>query len=58
MWHSKNQSDELYSTIIALAYNNNVTSGDKVRLYYITMYQSKRNHNGKFAYEEMHEYER
>ena len=28
---------------IALACNNNVTSGDKVRFYYITMYQSKRN---------------
>ena len=28
---------------IALACNTNVTSGDKVRFYYITMYQSKRN---------------
>ena len=28
---------------IALACNNNVTSGDKVRFYYITMYQSKQN---------------
>ena len=28
---------------IALACNTNVTSGDKVRFYYITMYQSKQN---------------
>ena len=42
-----NMNNDIVSTLFAC--NNNVTSGDKIRFYYITMYQSKNNQTEESA---------
>ena len=42
-----NMYNDIVSTLLAC--NNNVTSGDKIRFYYITMYQSKNNQTEEAA---------